>query len=542
MDTQQYMVLLVLLLSFSFILVLKLLLAKNKGTQIDGINQDYIIEISSHDKKEYAIIYKVVRSAKTSYDDYEKFVKGLITLTNKINSKIILSSFVSKEGYNTYVVVLSDDVQSLKKDSLLLPEIISSITSNIKLSPIKRPNIHEFYLIPLTTIKQSIRHDRLDKALPTLIHYRLTFEKNITMSTGEKILFRNVKNKQGVITLGTIISTTTENNAYLYVDDVLRHVYVVGSTGSGKTTTVKRILYELLLQNHDTTIIVFDWHSEYKDLIQYILNKASIKLKHRIFTPGVPGKDNIPIPFTSCGSDAELNISILESVLDLTPPQVSTLIDMINDLCKEYKVITASEILEVIKKKKNTAQSKSEIEILSALHRKIFTLTWGQGLLLFNKLNEATINDLFNYRLSIIDLSHIINPRIRVLYAMLLFEKVYELKITNEHGSNVVIVIEEFHNYQRQHNVVSQVIPESRKYGLGLILVNQNISDTTIQILSNTNTKIIHRIVNPSELRYLIEILGKELGYTALNLDVGEAILVGGPYLEPTIVKIHGFM
>ena len=123
---------------------------------------------------------------------------------------------------------------------------------------------------------------------------------------------------------------------------------------------------------------------------------------------------------------------------------------------------------------------------------------------------------------------------------MLLLEKIYGLKMTGEHEDNVVIVIEEFHNYQRQHNVVSQIIPESRKYGLGLILVNQNISDTTTQILSNTNTKIIHRIVNPSELKYLIEILGKELGYTALNLDVGEAILIGGPYLEPTVVKIHG--
>lgn len=540
MGAQQYIIL--ILLFFSFIPLLKSLLARNKGTQIDGINQDYIIEINSHDKKEYAVIYKVVRSVKTSYDDYEKFVKGLMTLANKINSKIILSSIVSKEGYNTYVVVLSDDVQLLRKDSILLPEIISSITSNIKLSPVKRPNIHGFYLIPLTTVTQLIRHDRFNRTLPTLVHYRLTFEKNIAMNTGERVLFRNVKSKQGVINLGTIISTTTEDNAYLYIDDVLRHVYVVGSTGSGKTTTVKRILYELLLQDHDITIIVFDWHGEYKDLIKSVLNKASIRLKHRIFTPGVPGKDNIPIPFTSCGGDTELNISILESVLELTTPQVSTLIDLINGLCKEYKVITASNILEIIKRKKSTVQSRSEIEILSALHRKIFTLTWGQGLLLFNKLNEATINDLLDYRLSIIDLSHIINPRIRVLYAMLLFEKVYELKIANEYGGDIVIVIEEFHNYQRQHNVVSQVIPESRKYGLGLILVNQNISDTATQILSNTNTKIIHRIVNPSELRYLIEILGRELGYTALNLDVGEAILVGGPYLEPTIVKIHGFM
>ena len=535
----QYVVILVLIL-LSFIPLLKLLLARNKSTQVDGISQDYIIEINGHDKKEYVVIYKVVRSIKTSYDDYEKFVKGLITLASKINSKIILSSIISKEGYNTYVIVLSDDIQLLKKDSLLLPEIVSSITSNIKLSPIKRPNIYGFYLIPLTTVTQSIRHNRSNKTLPTLVHYRLTFEKNIVMNARERVLSRDAKNKQGLINLGTIISTPTEDNAYLYIDDILRHVYVVGSTGSGKTTTVKRILYELLLQDHDTTIIVFDWHSEYKDLIKYILSKASIRLRHRIFTPGVPGKGNIPIPFTSCGGDVELNVSILESVLELTTPQVSTLIDLINSLCKEYKVITALNILEIIKRKKNAAQSRSEIEILSALHRKIFTLTWGQGLLLFNKLNEATINDLFNYRLNIIDLSHIINPRIRILYTMLLLEKIYELKMTGEHEDNVVIVIEEFHNYQRQHNVVSQIIPESRKYGLGLILVNQNISDTTTQILSNTNTKIIHRIVNPSELKYLIEILGKELGYTALNLDVGEAILIGGPYLEPTVVKIHG--
>lgn len=541
MDIQQHIVLL-LLLSIATILVFKSFLVKNKSMQINEIDQDYIIEISNRNKKEYAIVYRVLQGAKASYEDYERFIKGLITLANKINSKIVLSSIVSKESYDTYVVMLSDNIQSLKKDSLLLPEVISSITSNIKLTPIKRPNIRGFYLIPLATITQLIRHNKLDKGLPTLVHYKLTFKKNITINNGEKLLLHNTKNKRGMIALGTIISTATETKAYLHVDDVLRHVYVVGSTGSGKTTTVKRILYELLLQDNDLIAIVFDWHGEYKSLVQYMLSRIANKLKYRIFTPGVPGGDNIPIPFTSCGGDVELNISILESILDLTPPQISMLLDLINDLCREYKIITASNILEVVRKRRKVAQSKSEVEVLSALHRKMFTLTWGQGLLLFNKLSEANISDLFSYRLSIIDLSHIINPRTRVLYAMLLFKKIYELKIMNEHENNIIMVIEEFHNYQKQYDVISQVIAESRKYGLGLILVNQSISDVAIQILSNTNTKIIHRIVNPSELRYLIEMLGKELGYTALNLDVGEAILVGGPYLEPTIVKIHGFI
>lgn len=519
------------------ILFVNIILTIRKRIQNGDSNIDSVIEIDNNGKKQYIIIYRLLKSSKVSYEDYDKLVRGILTLTNKLESKIIISSMVSRKGYNTYVVIMSSNPQAVERDAQLLSKIVASITTNIKLSLVKKANISEFYLVPLVKSLTTTFHVKEPIAPPTAIHYKLTKDKPLLNIINDKIPL-DIKSCSKSFSIGTLINTTAEAEAILGIEDLFRHVCVIGSTGSGKTTTTKRIIYEILRTTNDVNIIVFDWHSEYHHLASII---KKINIKYKMFTPGIPSNSNVPIPLITCGGDIESNIAILETVLDLTPPQTSVLIDLVDKLCKEHLEVATSKLLDLLNSRRKTVSSRSEIEVLSALHRKIFTLVWGQGQILFNRIKGTSISELLTQRLSIVDLSHIINPRIRVLYAMLMLKRIYEEKISNKTNKNLVVVLEELHNYHKQYGVISNIISESRKYNLGLILLNQDMSNLTPQILSNVNTKIIHRLTNPAESRYISEVLGKELGYIAMNLDVGEAIIIGGPYVEPVIVKIHGF-
>ncbi|PLJ76847.1 ATP-binding protein [Infirmifilum sp. SLHALR2] len=111
----------------------------------------------------------------------------------------------------------------------------------------------------------------------------------------------------------------------------------------------------------------------------------------------------------------------------------------------------------------------------------------------------------------------------------------------------VLVAIEEAHvliprgRSTLTKSIVARIAREGRKFGVGLCLVSQRPRNVDEDALSQTNNKIILRLVEPSDQKYVqqaSETLSEEMLGMLASLDVGEAVVLGLMTLIPALVKI----
>ncbi len=88
----------------------------------------------------------------------------------------------------------------------------------------------------------------------------------------------------------------------------------------------------------------------------------------------------------------------------------------------------------------------------------------------------------------------------------------------------------------------SRVAREGRKFGLGLIVVSQRPRNVDPDVLSQTNNKIILRIVEPQDIKYVqdaSEELSEDLAGILPSLNPGEAIVIGSMVKLPAVIKVN---
>jgi len=112
----------------------------------------------------------------------------------------------------------------------------------------------------------------------------------------------------------------------------------------------------------------------------------------------------------------------------------------------------------------------------------------------------------------------------------------------------VLIVVEEAHNFipgsGRSSSILKQIAAEGRKFGVGLGLVSQRPGRLDSDVLSQCNTQIILKIVNPYDQQQILrssESLSEDLLNDLPALNVGEAVIVGPSLPIPALVKIALF-
>ncbi|RLG85747.1 MAG: ATPase, partial [Thermoprotei archaeon] len=89
--------------------------------------------------------------------------------------------------------------------------------------------------------------------------------------------------------------------------------------------------------------------------------------------------------------------------------------------------------------------------------------------------------------------------------------------------------------------VVARLAREGRKFGIGLCLVSQRPKNVDDNVLSQTNNKIILKLVEPGDQRYVqaaSETLSDELLELLPSLNVGEAVVLGMMTPIPALIKI----
>lgn len=400
-----------------------------------------------------------------------------------------------------------------------------------------------------------------------------------------KLIFENsikdeLKFKFSSLSSNNDIEIPVEGNKFFN-----KHIAIVGSTGSGKSHTVAKVVqnaihsknggYEGLNNSH---ILIFDIHNEYQSAFP---NARLINVDNLILPYWLLNSDELQELFLDTeGSDHNQRNIFKKSVIKSKKSKFSGSEE------EKEKLHFDSPIYFDIREVLQYAHEKNEEQIagaregqkkagplngklsnyISRLESKIYDkrLEFLLGGRIEEETLQSVLKQLIGYsedsltNVTILDLSGVPFDVLSItvsLISRIMFEYGYYYKQFNNSKNLVsdvpiLLVYEEAHKYvptssltkyRASRQSIERIAKEGRKYGVTLLLASQRPSEISETIFSQCSNFITMRLTNPIDQSYVRQLLPDSMGGIVdklPSLATGEALLMGEATILPSIVKI----
>ena len=325
------------------------------------------------------------------------------------------------------------------------------------------------------------------------------------------------------VEIGTIYPTT-DTRAALYVDSMLgKHFALLGSTGTGKSTSAALILHRICDLSPQGHIVMIDPHGEYGAAFANngaVYDVSNLALPYWLMN----FEEHCEVFVTSQGADRTVDSDILAKCL-LAARMKNRLAESIGRLTVDspipYLLSDLTTILqnEMGKLDKGTnslpyMRLKTKIDEIKADPRYSFMFS---GMLVADTM-QAFIAKIFRLPsngkpISIIDVSAMpsdITSTVVSVLSRLVFD--YAIWSRDEPQRPILLVCEEAHRYipnstigagQAVRKILERIAKEGRKYGVSLGLITQRPSDLAEGVLSQCGTIISMRLNNDRDQAFV---------------------------------------
>lgn len=391
---------------------------------------------------------------------------------------------------------------------------------------------------------------------------------------------------QNAINIATL---SNRDNVDVEVDGnaiVTRHLAILAMTGAGKSWTARRIVEQLSAKSYP--MVIFDPHGDYTGLgeIESLSNKVN--------------RYHATLPIFE--EEADTAAKIIGNLADnrLTPAMIALFGDLFEATKKFYEAKNNKKIDWLAKRLNDDkirqngikpdlwliadiadapVQSISDADDFEYLKQicwenvkettrrdtleGIYKRTrWAASQLLkMERVNQRIAGEsqpmpqnreeLVQYgKISVISLAGYTGDFQATIYSIIA-EKLFEAKVAGRLQLPFLLLIEESHNFipssgtssaqQQSIAITKQIAREGRKFHVGLVVISQRPSRLDETTLSQCNSYVIMRMVNPADqtfVKRVVESLGEEEASLLPNLEVGEALLSGQMVNFPILVKM----
>ncbi|HDH91704.1 MAG TPA: ATP-binding protein [Candidatus Aenigmarchaeota archaeon] len=307
-----------------------------------------------------------------------------------------------------------------------------------------------------------------------------------------------------------------------------KHLAILAVSGAGKSHLASTLIEELLKKPISPSIVVIDPHGEYKSFSE----DGEFYLKTKVF-----GKEQISINVSSLSS---LNFSeFLPQMSSVQRRELEKIIQKLKEIKKKYDM---NELIQAIELSEINYKTKSAlISWLSTLH--------STGL--FSDLEKPTIEELAKVnQLSVIDLSEFIRLKDKQILVTHILRNLFDARRQGRIPP-VILFIEEAHQFVPEskekefaisRGIIETIAREGRKFNFSLVLISQRPIKLSATALSQCNTFILLRIVNPYDIRHIMEsceAMTSDIANSLPGLKVGEAFITGEAINYPLLVKVR---
>ncbi|MEL7729047.1 DUF87 domain-containing protein [Citromicrobium bathyomarinum] len=325
------------------------------------------------------------------------------------------------------------------------------------------------------------------------------------------------------IEIGTVFPTR-DIRAGLYIDSLLgKHFALLGSTGTGKSTTTALMLHRICEAAPQGHVIMIDPHGEYASAFKTngaILDVGNLRMPYWLMN----FEEHCEILLTSQGSNRQIDADILAKCL-LVARSKNRLAESIGKVTVDSPVpyllsdLSAALTKEMGDLDKATGiapymRIKTKLDELKSDPRYQFMFS---GMLVGDTMAEFLGRILRlpteDKPISIIDVSGVpsdITATVVAVLSRLVFD--YATWAREERTRPILLVCEEAHRYVPSEKnfdsssvgkVLSRIAKEGRKYGVALGLVTQRPSDLAEGVLSQCGTIISMRLNNERDQAFV---------------------------------------
>jgi DNA helicase HerA-like ATPase len=444
---------------------------------------------------------------------------------------LVVSRKIGREGIDEAVKMLEMDIEKIKS-------IYNTVFPELKIVRLKGNDLVK-YSRRILIDEALLRKVDIDSSIKMLAPHMPDQDLSLLASSFQPST--NLSENSRAVNLGSIVFNGSRIfPLQLDEDKFKKHVATYGSTGSGKTTTVKHILKELARLGYSFTVL--DWHNEYRYLAE--------ELKGRVFPIGSFSLDILnPVEANSLSEHIAIVTDIFDQIYGFTPSQSYMFREvLLQTLVEKNLGINAPDPLTgfVETLERWSTRSFYENETKFALLRRLRPLITGQSREIFcNKDRLVRIEEIVN-NCVVFELGDIVEVDIRKLVALFILTLLYEFRLKNKSIKCHFTVVEEAHNilpYRRRDSpprIAEKLFLEMRKFNESLILVSQFPSQISPEIVKSTSLKISHRICEGEESRILTDIMGlSQKDYELLKKSVpGYGFLAAEGFPQPIFFSI----
>jgi DNA helicase HerA-like ATPase len=325
------------------------------------------------------------------------------------------------------------------------------------------------------------------------------------------------------ITIGTVFPTR-DIRAGLYIDAMLgKHFALLGSTGTGKSTSAALILHRICEHAPEGHIVMIDPHGEYSAAFRRtgkILDVSNLQMPYWLMN----FEEHCEVLLTSAGNERQVDMDILAKCL-LHARSKNRLAETMGKITVDspipYLLSDLSNKLQdemgKLDKATNSApymRIKSKLDELKADPRYQFMFS---GMLVGDTMADF-ISKVFRMPgegkpISIIDVSGVpsdITSTVVAVLSRLVFD--FAIWGREEKTRPILLVCEEAHRYVPNEKnadgssvgrILSRIAKEGRKYGISLGLITQRPSDLAEGVLSQCGTIISMRLNNDRDQAFV---------------------------------------
>jgi len=308
-----------------------------------------------------------------------------------------------------------------------------------------------------------------------------------------------------------------------------KHCSILAQTGAGKSYLVSNIVEEILDRKEGKpAIIIVDPHGEYLGFSEGEIYAS----KTKIFD-----KKSLSISTSNLS-----HLQLCEFQPFITSVERRELGKLIKKLKEQKKVYNLNELISVIE--------QSDIKPIT----KTPLISWLYDLNstgLFSNVDKPNIEELARAgQLSILDLSDFIHLRDKQIIVTYIARKLFGARRANRIPP-FIFIVEEAHQFAPEQtrraraiskSIIEIIAREGRKFNASLVLVSQRPIQLSVTALSQCNSSILLRIVNPYDIKHITEsceAITSDIMNMLPGLKVGEAIITGAAVNYPIIVNIR---
>lgn len=391
-------------------------------------------------------------------------------------------------------------------------------------------------------------------------------------------VIRNGRTKGKTVEIGDIFHMGQRENIPVELDleSLTGHCFITGSTGSGKSNTVYRLIEKACLEKEKIPFLVIEpakgeYRNQFRQVegIQLFTTNAGLDQLLKLNPFSFPEKihilehlDRLVEIFNTCWEMYAAMPAILKEAVENAYMQKGW--DLTNSLYVgegNRSFPTFLDVLDqlpmIINRSGYSAETKGDY--IGALVTRVRSLTNGIYGQIFCDDFEVGDNILFD-QCAVMDLSRVGSSETKSLIMGIVILKLTEYRMACAQGGNSrlrhLTILEEAHNILKNTEkaggpagnslitksveMITNSIAEMRTYGEGFIIVDQSPTTVDIAAIKNTNTKIIMRLPEQEDcsLAGNAASLNETQTTELARLATGVAVVIQNDWQQAVLCKI----